>query len=992
MHHYFNRLKNRANSLGNHHQKYIRTIEKHFENLVESLEKAGKLEYIHFWKGTPRLSEEMDVVLSVAPSREMKLAYLACYYSLHILHLNIRSIDVLRLQLTETGNIEQRLPIYKKFILQTGRDFRKLTAAYMQKLLDLFILSKSMPEFTVVGVGSLAHQDDIDIGVIDDGSNTRKELNHVMNGVSRQMFKSATELHFYLTEHVGSEFYTASIQEFKELLDQEIQDFIIITEMLNAAPILGSNRLYKKFLHEITFRYHYQRRGDNKHHEAYLRGILGEIRSFLFRKIDQNKLNPKDDALRMLSGLIFSGKTIFRIYRGNRWEILESLIRSDPGRKHLYENLENALSFLESFRHVYQLFVGLEEDIYLDDPTIVENMQVVATILGYSDIGAIRAWDHLLIHYHEFVELARNTTEQLLEDVQEHVKSISSFSDMMKLSKDPEPYRSYPGNLALDFLRKSHFYKGTKFWDDILNELQDNESHVLHNFISDFLILRPRIQKLVIRKYGEVFQQALYPTIAFLTLIAQKKHQLECKQLSDGLIETLFKNLAVCRDRVLRLTKVFSMYPALMNNFLNLLNDKQRRQFYHLIQEDLWEPQAQKYKRLLASLVDIQLNTSHYFKRFFNRIISKHSQYIQYLNDPNSLDQVARGMLAIIDSLTDFSEQRNQINNYHDLEFLRVGLEALKGEPFDKIDAEFTEFSDSYLQVLFDICKNEVIRKRGKYLPTRDLIAIYAAGGHGREQAFDDDYDLIILLNEDDKEIRQYCNKIIVMMNCEIMKRGTMPHYRFADHFGNYITLVSDLDSFFSGNHENDFIDKSQLLGARMIVGSTIFHKEFEDRIIRPYIYDRCELYIQQMVNEMNSRHQDKRNIAKKNLNVKEGIGGLRDIEFILLMYKAKYKFKKPLNHRLVKEIIEKEPQHQHDLETLISHHYFLKRLRDLYRLTVSAGDVIKIDYLEPVVKILGYQNDKQSTGTEKLIQQYYKSTEQVKEIVQKLLIGFKNC
>lgn len=992
MHHYFNRLKNRANLLGNHHQKYIRTIEKNLDSLVKSLEDARKLEYIHFWKGTPRLNQEMDVILSVASTLEQKLSYLACYYSLQILQLNIRSIDVLRLQLTETNNSDQRIPIYKYFMLQSGRDFRKLTTAYMERLLNLFSNGELKLEFTIVGVGSLAHQDDIDVGVIDDGSEYRKNLNHTINRMSREMFKSATELHFYLTEHVGPEFFTASIQEFNDLLNQEIQDFIIITEMLNAVPILGSNRLFKKFQREITFRYHYQRTGDNKHHEAYLRGILGEIRSFLFRKMNQTNLNPKDDALRMVSSLIFSGKTIFRIYKGNRWEILQALMHKDPGRLQHYENLEKALSFLEIFRHIYQLFVGLEEDIYLDDPMIVQSMQTIAITLGYEDIGAISAWDHLLIHYHEYVELARNTTAHLLDDVQDHVHTISSFSKIASLARKPEPYRSYAGNLAVDFLRASKFYKGTKFWDDILNELRDNSSSLLQNFVNDFKELSPKLQTIVIEKYGNTFQQALYPTISYITLLAQKKHQLECKELSEALIEIFLNRLVTCRDRVLRLTKVFSWHPDLMNDFLTVLNDQQRYQFSLLLKEELWEPQAQKYRELLTSLCEIQLNTSHYFKRFFTRIISTHPNYIQYLKDTESLDQIAKGMLATIDSISDFEEQKKLLNNYHDLEFLRVGLEALAGVPIDKIDNDFTEFSDNYLQILFDICKQEVIKRMGKYVQTRDLLAIYAAGGHGREQAFDDDYDLIILLNENDDEIRQNCNKIIVMMNGEIMKRGTMPHYRFADHFGQYITLVDDLDKYFSKNDETNFIDKSQLLGARMIVGSSVFKKTFEDRIIRPHIYEKCSQYMKQLLGEMKSRHQDKRNIKAKNLNVKEGIGGLRDIEFLLLMYKAKNKINEPLNQKLINKLLNTESHHEQEFLTLIEQRNFLKRIRDLYRLTVSAGNVLKTDYLKPVANILNYRRDEQWSETEKLIQDYYRSTEMVHGIIQKLVKKFENC
>ncbi len=954
------------------------------------MENAGKLESIHLWKGGVDLDDEMDVVISVAESDKEKLAFLACYFSLQMLHLNLRSLDVLQLKLTGIKNADQRLPIYKNFMLQTGKEFRTLTAAYMRKVFELFSKGKKFPEFTILGVGSLAHQDDIDVGVVDDGSENREELNLTINKLNKEMFKWATELHFYLSEHVGSEFYTASIHEYRELLDKEIQDFIIISEMLSAVPIFGSTRLFRRFNREITLRYHYQHHGINMYHEGYLRGILGEIRSFLFLTINTDRLNPKDDALRMLSGMIFSGKTIFRIYKGNRWEILAKLMRSDPTRKQLYVNLEKALTFLETFRHVYQLYVGLEEDIYLDNPEMVENLQKVAKTLGYQDMGAIKAWDHLLIHYHEYVELAKETAAQLLEDVREHIKSISSFTKIVELASKPAPYRSYPGNLAIDFLKLSNFYKGTKFWDDILDSLKDEDSHLLQNFVDDIKILKPKYQKIIVRYYGVAFQQALYPTISFLNLLAQHKHKLDCVKLSEIFNIVFLKKLTTCSDRVLRLTKVFSWYPELMNAFLTKLTDDQQYQFWQLLNEDLWDPEQEKYKELLVNLCEIHINTSRYFKRFFSRIISEHPIYIEYLKDIPALEQISKGILGTIDSLTKFESQKNQLNRYHDLEFLRVGLEALNGAPIERIDNDFTEFSDNYLQMLFDICKQEVMRKMGKTVPTRDLIAIYAAGGHAREQAFDDDYDIIVLLNENDEEIRRYCNKIIIMMNCEIMKRGTMPHYRFADHFGSYITLVDELDTFLAKDSEEIFIDKSQLLGSRLIVGSRKFQKYFEDRIIKPHIYEKSDLYIEQMINEMTSRQHDKRNIQSKNLNLKEGVGGLRDIEILLLIYKAKYQISEPLNRKLVEIISKLEPENKDLFFELQKNRDFLKRLRDLYRLTVSAGDMLKIEYLNPVSKILGYRSNNKTEPAEKLVQDYSKSTARVHQIVEKLLKNFE--
>ncbi|MDZ7265538.1 MAG: hypothetical protein ONB16_13250, partial [candidate division KSB1 bacterium] len=74
------RLKERVKQLGNHHQKYLRTIDQYLEVLVGRLEDAGKMEEVHLWKGASRLEAEMDEVVSVGNSQDEKLSFLACYY------------------------------------------------------------------------------------------------------------------------------------------------------------------------------------------------------------------------------------------------------------------------------------------------------------------------------------------------------------------------------------------------------------------------------------------------------------------------------------------------------------------------------------------------------------------------------------------------------------------------------------------------------------------------------------------------------------------------------------------------------------------------------------------------------------------------------------------------------------------------------------------------------------------------------------------------
>jgi hypothetical protein len=756
--------------------------------------------------------------------------------------------------------------------------------------------------------------------------------------------------------------------------------------MLNAVTIIGSQRLFDQFEQEIAYRYYYQSYRDNKFHEGYLRGILGEIRSLLLGQINEAKLNPKDDALRMVSITILAAKTVFRIYRGNRWDVLNILARKDSSRKEIYLELEKVLTFLEIFRHLYQLFIGLDEDIYLEDAETVSNLHIIATTLGYEDVGAISAWDHLLIHYHEHVDSAKKICARLIQDVTEHLKAVSIFSNKLKAAWYPDPYRSYPGNLTVDFLRDSNFFRGAKFWDDILEAILAEDSHVLENFIKDFRQLKPRYQQVLIEKYGQSARNTIYSMVSFLIILWKKKRSLGTEELCNQLNQSFLKHLGDCDDRVLRMTKVFNQYPELIDEYLATLDISLQRQFTSLLDKELWEPEQQQSRQLLLKLCDIHCNTSHYFKRFFSRVVSQYPAYIHYLKDTPKLAQISKGILSYIDSLNTFDEKKKRLGDYHDLEFLRVGLEALQGMPIEKIDAEFTEFSDSYLQMLFDICKQAVNEKIGGYKPTRDLIAIYTAGGYAREQAFDDDYDLIIFLNEKDEDIRQYCSQIITMMNTEIVKRGIMPHYRFADHFGNYITLVAELDEFLADENEDTFIDKSQILGARMIVGSTRFQKEFEERIIQPHIYEQYDQYKDQMMKEMYSRHKDKKNIRNHNLNVKEGVGGLRDIEIMLLIYKARYRLQQPVNRKLMQTICEVDTRHKDDLCQLNKHFNFLKQLRDLYRLTVFAGNDLKIEYLEPTAKIMGYQDSAAEKAVDRLVWDYYLSTEESHQIVERLV------
>jgi UTP:GlnB (protein PII) uridylyltransferase len=270
---------------------------------------------------------------------------------------------------------------------------------------------------------------------------------------------------------------------------------------------------------------------------------------------------------------------------------------------------------------------------------------------------------------------------------------------------------------------------------------------------------------------------------------------------------------------------------------------------------------------------------------------------------------------------------------------------------------------------------------------TRDLLAIYAAGGHGRKLAFDDDYDLIILLNSTDPEIRSYCGKIMARMNSEIIKRGTMPQYRFAERFGNYVTTFQELSDLFEAPDEVAFIDMSQLMGARKIVGSRKFEAELYERIIRPYIIDDRDNFVRQIAGEIRSRHKAVDQGVISQLDIKETKGGLRDIELLLLILMAKSDLWLPVTQELYAPLAECFPHRAQDLNQIFDSFRDLKHVRDIYRLTVAAEDDLLPEELGYLAQVLGYCDEVgEEKGLRKLVDELVARTEQVSSLVTSFL------
>jgi hypothetical protein len=936
----FRILTDRAALLGNHHHKYLRAIETHLERLVRLLESHRVLDRVHLWSPSSDQAQEMDLIRRLGDRTGDAEDLLGCYYALHFLQMNLALIDRLRLSMLARAD---RSGSYKDFMIRSGLAFRSLTANYMATLLDLFLAPAHRPDFSVCGVGSRSDQDDIDIAVIDDGSAQREDLNRAVAKLGNEMLRSASYLHFYLSEHMTPIRLSGTVAEYRELLDRERQDFVLTNEVIGAALILGSDRLFEQFRSEVTRRYHFLHGQDNRFHEIFLRGILGEVRSLLVRENRPGVLQLKDGGLRMLKAMIYVEKSRFGIERVNPWDILAELQASNPGQHKVYRAVEESLNFLEVFRHLYQLFVVQEEEVAVDQVGIGGDS--VAEYMGYPG-----NWEQLIFQHHEHVRKAKVSAEALLESAARHLRSSGTLSDFLGRPAGVTPRR----NLVLEFARAVGFYAGTKFWDDLLVGLEEDDGKVLTRFGDAYSTLPPAARKRVAAWYADLGHHSFYALMSLIVILAENQRRCCCQAAFDDLNDAFLRLAPAVEGRVPKTAKLFEHYPHLVHRYLSVLDPDRLQRFQEVMVDDTRSAEDSPSRGRLKRLLQLHCETSPYFRRHFTRAGRSTPECLSFLGDRTKLARIAEGLLAQADDRASGQEKARILGNYYDVEFLRVGLGTLDGASVAATSAEFTCFCDTYLTRLFDACRHHVEATTRDAPPTADALAIFTAGGRAREQAYEDDCDLIILLDSIDQPLHDHCDRIARLVNSELQKVGMHPHYHFAEHFGRYVTTLAELEDLVAAEHPNDFIDKAQLLGSRCVIGSRLFRSKFERDILRRHIFGAPGNFGLKMLQEMQARHQQP-TPDEGTFDLKEGRGGLRDIEMILLVQAARHGIPGPANEALIRILAGLEPKHAAHLDGLRHGLLFMSGLRDTYKLAVSAEYLIQSCYLTQPARILGF-------------------------------------
>ena len=901
------------------------------------------LDDVELWNLSASPGEQMQAVRGIGADHQEKLELMATYYSLQFLHMNLQGLDRLELALSDGHG---RNEAYRSLLDAQGVSFQRLNAAYIDNLLALFLAGGTYPEFCICVVGTRSDQEDVDVLVVTDEADGIDRLNRALGKLVGEFFKRAGRLHLYIAERMRISGYASTVDEYSDKLSRDVTDFVMICELLSAEPLVGSWNVFAQFKRKVIDRFYGRKQRWHKYHEGFLRGLLGEMHALLVNEVSRERIDFKTDALRVAKGMALAGKVVNDIGEVHPVAVLDQLARKLKRTRDDIETLNDSLVFVETFRHLYQMLGVQEEEVELDEDR-EEVLERTAEIMGFMEKGGVSAGSHLVVHYFEAVERIRQSCRRLLEQLTTYVKRTSGYSYVS----------SSPGrrirNVATELAESVRMFNGHIFFADVLAALKERDGKLAATLVRDAGRLRGRRHSVVIDSYLE-FADSDPTTLLELMLTIKNVPGVGSQELFDSMMLRLMARMGESVAVLSGLLSVFNGEPALLNRFVEALSTSQRERFEALLDAELWDEEQRETLRRLKKYIWLRTAGSEFYRRVFRRVINSYPHFIRHLGDPERLRRYASGFLAHPESGSDPGQIRQGLADFYDVSYLACSIDALSGAPLEQYRADFVEFVDVYLRALYNLCRRLARRKTETRVETRDLFGLFACGGLARAQAFSDDYDLVMILNSDDPTIFSFFRRVAALMHRELVARGTLPQYRFSDHFGEFVVRFSQFRDWFI-SHRADVVDQSQLLGMRMVVGSSRFLGQIQNEIVKPHIFSDWKRFAVGLAAEMDARRASAVRPDVELPHIKEGPGGLHDVEHVLLILKARYGATEPVLPRLFAELSVLADGHAESIEKLREHHTFLRRVRDLYRLGVAARDDMTIDDLNIVAEIMGF-------------------------------------
>ncbi|MBK8814252.1 MAG: [protein-PII] uridylyltransferase [Methylococcaceae bacterium] len=281
----------------------------------------------------------------------------------------------------------------------------------------------------------------------------------------------------------------------------------------------------------------------------------------------------------------------------------------------------------------------------------------------------------------------------------------------------------------------------------------------------------------------------------------------------------------------------------------------------------------------------------------------------------------------------------------------QVSVEALLRDKSDFIDEVLTA---SWLHFIAD---------------QAEKICLVAVGGYGRREQFPhSDIDFVILL--DSANIADYKEKITRFLTF-IWDIGLKP--------GQSVRTIAECVNA----AKDDQTVMTSIMENRLVAGNIALYQKLQNEITPEKIWPSKQFFAAKML-EQQQRHAKYHDTAY-NLepNIKEGPGGLRDMQLITWVFKRHY------NSKTLRELIQYGFLPESEYKQLITALHVLWRIRyALHLLTNRSEDRLIFDYQRDLAGQFGFMTEQQQSNqdVEQFMQYYFKTILELQRLNEMLL------
>ena len=250
-----------------------------------------------------------------------------------------------------------------------------------------------------------------------------------------------------------------------------------------------------------------------------------------------------------------------------------------------------------------------------------------------------------------------------------------------------------------------------------------------------------------------------------------------------------------------------------------------------------------------------------------------------------------------------------------------------------------------------------------------DKLSLMAVGGYGRQEQFpQSDVDFVILLDSDD--IVQYQEKLTAYLTF-LWDIGLKT--------GHSVRTVNECVTAAI----NDQTIMTSIMENRLIAGNEGLYQQLRNEITSDKIWPSDQFFAAKM-EEQKLRYAKYHDTAY-NLepNIKEGPGGLRDMQVISWVFKRHY------NSATLRELIKYGFLPESEYQQLITNLHILWRVRyALHILTNRSEDRLIFDYQRDLARQFGFysENQQYNQDVEQFMQFYFKTILELQRLNEMLL------